>query len=98
MRAIFYDDAGGGFENRIVNCLTMSSRYHKWGITDINKVLTAMRRAGADLRFEGGPPLLQLMGGPLVPTLVNQFTPSYIFFRVEVQGRDSKHVIRTAQM
>ena len=54
-----------------------------------------MRRAGTDLRFEGGPPLFKFLGGPLVPTRVNQFTPLDIFFRVEVQGRDSKDVIRT---
>ena len=49
-----------------------------------------MRRAHVNLWFEGGPPLLKFTGCPLVPTLVNQITPSNIVFRVKVQGRDSK--------
>src|ERR1700761_6385067 len=60
----------------------------------MNPVLTVMCCACTDLRFEGGPPLLEFMGGPLVPPRVNELAPSNIVFHIEVQRRDSKYVIR----
>ena len=57
-----------------------------------------MRRAYADLRFEGCPPLLKFIGGPFVPTRVDELGPSNIVFRIEVQGHDSKYAIRLTQM
>jgi hypothetical protein len=51
-----------------------------------------MRRAPVDLRlrFEGIPLPSKLFGGPCVPTLIDQLSPSNIVFVIEIQTRDPR--------
>jgi hypothetical protein len=59
------------------------------------RVLTAMRPIvhGGTL-FESEPPLFEFGSGPLPPSCVNELIPLDVIFRVEVQLRNPRRMVR----